>query len=243
MTDLPRGTRDWQDAERVRRFLSGTRAAIPLAAEQLQVMQFLVAQAFPSGEVQRVLDVGSGSGVLSRLLLDQYPQAHAILVDSSEPMLEVARQQFTPEQAVILQANLNDPAWLEPVQPHAPLDVVVSGYAIHHLSDARKQALYAEVFSLLRPGGIFINIEHVASPSPWVEELFIEAFADNLYAAAQARGDSYTRAEIVQRLHEPDGDIVASVEAQCGWLRQIGFLHVDCYMKIYAAAVFGGIHP
>jgi tRNA (cmo5U34)-methyltransferase len=243
MTELPRGARDWQDVERVRRFLSGTRAAIPLAAEQLQVMQFLVARAFPTGDVQRVLDVGSGSGVLSRMLLDQYPQAQAILVDSSEPMLDAARQQFTPEQAILLHGNLNDPAWVETVRSHAPLDVVVSGYAIHHLSDARKQALYAEIYTLLRPGGIFINIEHVASPSPWVQELFIEAFADNLLAASQARGDGYTREDILQRLHEPDGDIVAPVDAQCAWLRQIGFLHVDCYMKIYAAAVFGGIHP
>lgn len=35
----------------------------------------------------------------------------------------------------------------------------------------------------------------------------------------------------------------ASVEDQCQWLRDIGFGHVDCYMKIYALAVLGGIKP
>jgi tRNA (cmo5U34)-methyltransferase len=180
--------------------------------------------------VTRFLDVGCGSGVLSHLLRECYPAAYGVLVDYSEPMLTVAREQFDPAQTAILQADLSQPDWVEVVQPHAPFDVVVSGYAIHHLTDERKRGLYQEIFDLLRPGGIFINVEHVASPSPWVESLFIESFADNLYAATRHEG--YTREQIVARLYEDDGDIVAPVEAQCGWLRQIGFEHVDCYMKI-----------
>jgi hypothetical protein len=46
---------------------------------------------------------------------------------------------------------------------------------------------------------------------------------------------------MVQRLkNQDDGDICASAEEQCAWLRAIGFQDVDCYMKIYMLAVFGG---
>ncbi len=229
-------TRTWRDPELVQRFLFTTRAALPLAAEQLEVMLFVIQQAMT--DVNRILDVGAGSGLMSQILLERYPAAQAVLVDYSEPMLEAARQQFEGKQATICKADLNAASWIESVRSHAPFDVVVSGYAIHHLPDERKRALYSEIYELLVPGGIFVNVEHVASPTQWVESLFIESFADNLYAVTRHEG--YTREQIVQRLHEDDGDICASVEDQCAWLRQIGFEHVDCYMKIYALAVFGG---
>lgn len=231
------GIRTWRDPELVQRFLSTTRAALPLAAEQLEVMLFVIQQAIP--KVDRILDVGAGSGLLSRILLERYPTAQAVLVDYSDPMLEAARQQFDEKQATIYKADLNSASWIESVRSDAPFDVVVSGYAIHHLADERKRALYNEIYEVLKPGGIFVNVEHVASPTQWVESLFVESFADNLYMATRLEG--YTREQIVERLHEDDGDICAPVETQCEWLRQIGFQHVDCYMKIYALAVFGGL--
>lgn len=33
------------------------------------------------------------------------------------------------------------------------------------------------------------------------------------------------------------------METQCGWLREIGFIHVDCYLKHFELAVFAGVKP
>jgi hypothetical protein len=75
-----------------------------------------------------------------------------------------------------------------------------------------------------------------------VEDLFNHAFAMALYDEEVAK--EYTYEELIARLkNQDDGDICASVDDQCHWLRDIGFEHVDCYMKIYALAVFGGIKP
>ena len=98
----------WQTPELTRNFLNGIRAALPLAAEQLDVMLYVIGRALPDAQqMQRVLDVGSGSGVLSHLLLRRYPHAHAVLVDFSEPMLAAAREQFTPEQATLYNRDLS----------------------------------------------------------------------------------------------------------------------------------------
>ena len=36
-------------------------------------------------------------------------------------------------------------------------------------------------------------------------------------------------------------NILASVEEQCHWLREIGFKEVDCFWKYFELAIFGGM--
>jgi SAM-dependent methyltransferase len=124
--------------------------------------------------------------------------------------------------------------------------VVVSGYAIHHQPDRRKQALYAEIFDLLKPGGLFLNIEHVASPSRWLEGIFEAYFIDSLYDRQSRRDQAQSRTDVAEAYyHRPDkeANILAPVEQQCDWLRRIGFEDVDCYFKVFELAIFGGRHP
>jgi SAM-dependent methyltransferase len=125
-------------------------------------------------------------------------------------------------------------------------DVIVSGYSIHHQPDVRKRELYAELFKLLRPGGIFINIEHVVSHSDWGKGVFAEMFIDALYAYHQQNGKSQSRAEVAYDFYnrpDKEANILAPVETQCDWLRQISFERVDCYQKLFELAVFGGVKP
>ena len=160
--DVERHDEVWKKAALVRTFLDGIRGGIPFATEQIEVMLRLIAA---RGEpVERVADLGCGSGVLARAILLQYPQAHATLVDFSEPMLDAARAQLrdhVPAPQFVV-ADLAVPQWVGAVSGQGPFDVVASGYAIHHLVDQRKRDLYREVFALLRPGGVFVNLEHPA---------------------------------------------------------------------------------
>jgi len=236
-----RRDRVWQSSPLVRRYLTSIRGAIPLAAAQLEVMLRLIAAR--SEPVMNFLDLGCGDGILAGTILAQYPEARGVLVDFSEPMLDAARERLRPfaRQLVFLSADFAKAGWLDSIND-APFDVVVSGYAIHHQPDERKRALYGEIYQLLKPGGLFVNIEHVASATPWGEWIWDEYFIDTLHnrqpdQSRTEQGEAYR--------HRPDreANILAPVETQCDWLRRLGYADVDCYFKVFELAVFGGRRP
>ena len=101
---------------------------------------------------------------------------------------------------------------------------MVSGFAIHHLADARKRALYGEVFALLRPGGRFLNLEHVASASARLHAEFLAAIGEG--------PDD-----------EDPSDRLVPAWTQVRWLAQIGFEDADCHWKWREVALIGGRRP
>ncbi len=236
----------WKSEALVRTYLDGIRGAIPLATEQIDVMLRLVeARQMP---VERFADLGCGSGVLSRAVLERFPDAAATLVDHSEPMIDEARRELAPHASNcrFVTADLAEPEWLASPPGPASLDLVVSGYAIHHLTDPRKKQLYREIFDLLTPRGLFVNTEHVKSATPWIGRISDDLLIDSFYAYQSRQGSGKSREEVADEyVRRPDKaeNILATVEEQCEWLRRCGFEDVDCYFKIFELAIFGGRRP
>lgn len=236
----------WQTAALTNTYLDGVRGAIPLAAEQLAIMRHLILST--ERPITRFLDLGCGDGILGQMVLDEFPAATGVLLDFSAPMLEAARVRLADhlDKITVVQADYGDPGWLATVQNNAPFDAIVSGYSIHHQTDTRKKTLYRELYDLLAPGGIFLNLEHVKSATPWVGHTFDEMFIDALYAYHQQTGGTDSRVQVATTFYNrPDkaANILALVEDQCDWLRAIGFADVDCYFKVFELALFGGIKP
>ena len=166
--------------------------------------------------VGRILDLGTGDGRLLARVRAQRPGASAVAVDFSPTMLEAARARFTGDASVdVIEHDLDEPL----PRSLGRFDVVVSGFAIHHCSDERKRALYREVFDLLEPGGLFANLEHVASPTERLHLAF--------YAGIEAEEDPSNQ--------------LAPVWDQLQWLAAIGFEDVDCYWKWRELALMAGI--
>lgn len=235
----------WKLPAIVNRFLS-YRAAIPLAQEQIGIMMSILKTR--SQPVENFLDLGCGDGILGAAILGTYPKSHGVLADFSEPMLEQAHEQLKDYASQLVFENLDygNPAWVNRMQAEAPFDAIVSGYSIHHQPDARKRLIYEEIFSLLKPNGWFINIEHIAASSQLATDLFDAHVIDARYVIEKNNGGTKTKQEIADIfMNRPDRDanILLSVDTQCNWLREIGYEEVDCYFRVYELAVFGGRRP
>jgi len=170
---------------------------------------------------RRILDLGTGDGRLLALVREALVRGggeiEAVAVDFSPTMLEEVRTRFAGDTSVGVVAHNMD----VPLPALGKFDAVVSSFAIHHLVHERKRALYAEIYGLLNPGGVFCNLEHVASPTPRLHKEFLE------------------RIGFTVETEDPSNKLL-NVETQLGWLREIGFGDVDCAWKWRELALLVG---
>ena len=205
---------EWQSAEHASAYLErADRVPYRTAGETVLLEEIPVS-------ARRVLDLGSGDGRLLGLVLGARPDARGVAVDFSPLMLERLKARFGAGTRVeCVDHNLD-----RPLPRLGSFDVVVSSFAIHHVEDQRKRALYEEIWTLLEPGGVFCNLEHVASASPYAHARFLQTMG-------------ITAAE------EDPSNKLLDVHTQLEWLRQIGFSDVDCYWKWRELALLVGRKP
>jgi tRNA (cmo5U34)-methyltransferase len=172
--------------------------------------------------VHRILDLGTGDGRLLGLVRSDLARrgnqdTEAIAVDFSPTMLEAARKRFASDFRISVIAHDLD----GPLPALGKFDAVISSFAIHHLVHERKRTLYAEVFGLLNPDGVFCNLEHVSSPTQQLHKEFLCAIG-------------YT-----VETEDPSNKLL-ELEKQLRWLREIGFIDVDCHWKWRELALLAG---
>jgi SAM-dependent methyltransferase len=206
----------WTSTEHVRDYLQRADSISHREEGEATLLEFIPAS------VGRILDLGTGDGrllafVRKALALRGRSEAEAVALDFSPAMLEGARSRFAGEASVRVMAHNLD----EPLPALGKFDAVVSSFAIHHLVHERKRELYAEIYRLLEPGGVFCNLEHVASPSSRLHQEFLERIG-------------YT-----VETEDPSNRLL-DFETQLGWLREIGFVDVDCHWKWRELALLAG---
>jgi SAM-dependent methyltransferase len=183
--------------------------------EARRVGEVELVEALPE-ELDRVLDLGCGDGRLTALVLEARPElVEAVGLDVSPPMLGRAGERFSGDQRVTITEHD-----LRCRLPAIGLfDLIMSGFAIHHMSDERKRTLFEEIVAHLRPGGVFANLEVVQCATPELHQEF--------------------NRRIGRRGGDPE-DVLVSVETQLEWMRAAGLGQVDCNWRWRGFALLVG---
>jgi SAM-dependent methyltransferase len=113
-----------------------------------------------------VLDLGCGPGSLAVRLLDRLPRATVIAVDADPVTLSLGRAAHAGRPGLrFTDLDLREPGWESRLglPDGRQADAVVSTTALHWLSGAELRALYLTLAGLLRPGGLFVDGDHLRS--------------------------------------------------------------------------------
>jgi tRNA (cmo5U34)-methyltransferase len=231
----------WQGSELVELFLENREALLPLIDVQEEVVRRLFD--LHRHELTRFLDIGAGNGAISELLLDAASGREAVLVDFSEPMLARAESRLAGRgRWQLVRGDLSAPSWREAL-PAGRFSGAVSSLAIHHLPAERKRALYAEVFEILEPRAMFVNMDYTEISGP-LSGLWDERILDNQVRIEHTHGGARSREEIAREIaSDDDDDRPDTVDEQLQWLREAGFAEVEIHFKWAEAAIFGGVKP
>ena len=205
----------WRDGEHALAYLT-KRDSIPHRVEGYAAMLEVVPE-----RVERVLDLGTGDGNVLELVLTERPGAAGVGLDFQDEMLDRARDRFVGVDGVeIRRHDLDHPL---PVDL-GEFDLVVSSFAIHHLVPDRQRALYGEIFDRLRPGGVFANVEHVASSTERRHVEFLSALGSS------------------PEQDDPSNKLVP-VASHLAWLEGFGYADGECLWKWRELAVVTGNRP
>ncbi|MFG1991568.1 class I SAM-dependent methyltransferase [Actinoplanes sp. NPDC048988] len=114
-------------------------------------------------EPPRVLDLAGGTGTISLRTLARFPGATVTVLDQDPVLLAIAGASLR-ERATIVDADLGDSGWRAKL-PEEGFDAVLTATALHWLPAERVATLYGEIREVLRPGGIFVNADHMPEDS------------------------------------------------------------------------------
>jgi tRNA (cmo5U34)-methyltransferase len=216
-------------SEKSREYDARVTKIIPRYEEMLGVLVSCTAQ--QKGRKVRAIDIGCGTGAVSRKLLESHPDVELTCLDMTEGMLDIAKQRLSGHgQVRYVLADLYD------FEFDGPYDLAISSLALHHIiTDRDKKAIYRKIFDALGPGGSFYNADIVLGSDDELQELYMRQWKEFMY-------QSFPREEIdheqVPRYHQEDSP--AKLVDHLRWLDEVGFCSVDVVWKYYNLAVYGG---
>jgi tRNA (cmo5U34)-methyltransferase len=182
----------------------------------------------PAG-AKTIVDLGAGSGLLTQLVRQRFPNARIHLIDFSAAMLDLARKRLGDDpNLTFTESDYSS----EPI----PSDVcsIVSSLSIHHLDDAAKQRVFRKAYEALKPRGVFINAEQVAGPTPELDDRYRALWLQ------QVRALGASDQQIADSLYRQQQDHCVDVGRQLAWIREAGFADADCWYKEARFAVLAG---
>lgn len=145
------------------------RAFFPKRQESIAAMLDVLAELLPDGP-RRLLDLGAGTGSLTRVLLDRFPEAAVVALDLDPVLTTIGRKTLGDGGGRLTwsQSDLRGPDWVDRVSsgPGPSFDAVVSLATLHHFNARELAAVYRGLARLVRPGGLVLNAEGLAAGSP-----------------------------------------------------------------------------
>lgn len=178
----------------------------------------------------RILDLGAGTGLLTKYLFEKYPEAEFTLIDLSEEMLKIAKSRFKGYGnfkyvvADYSEYDFND-----------FFDIIVSSLSIHHLEDVDKQKLYKKIYNALGEDGIFLNADQVIGSTSNIDQNYYNNWMKKI------EENNFTGPEKDTAIERMKFDKPATFQNNLKWLKNTGFKDVDIYYKYYNFCIFYGI--
>lgn len=167
---------------------------------------------------EAILELGCGTGNLTRYVAARYPAAHLVANDISAEALEVCRQRVDHAHLTLAKEDM-----LELSFEADRFDLIISSLALHHLTDSQRSAFFTGVLRWIRPGGWLAYCDRFQSPCEYRHQINTaqrKEFAFRNGATEEEWGRWMQ--------HERDHDTPGLLTDQLNSIQTAGFQRVEC---------------
>lgn len=199
------------------------RRIIPEYDFQAQLMLDLIP--FDRSAGIRVIDLGSGPGTLSELVLDRYPNATVLAIDITDEMVSTARSRCG-RFADRFSAMTGD---FGEIEIPRGFDLVLAGLSLHHLNEEARLTLLSKLYPSLHPEAAFVSREVVIDPDPYVSDWHYRMWRQFMDSNGED-GATWFQRHLAK-------DHPATIDSQLAWLKSAGFAHAACHWRFLNFAV------
>lgn len=237
-------TRQTWDEEASEIYRKAAPVAVPARNEQIATMIALAP--FGTDESFRIVEIGSGEGILADAYLRAFPNARLLALDGSSSMLEEAGRRLADhgERFSTQWFDLLSDDWHELLDG---VDLVVSSLVIHHLDDAGKRGLYRTVKTRVNDRAALLIADILMPSHPAVNAYFADSYDHEArrQSRAMSGGDGPYRYFLESewnlfRYPDPEVDVPSRLFDQLRWLDEAGFVGIDCFWLRAGHGIFGG---
>jgi tRNA (cmo5U34)-methyltransferase len=215
--------------EEAKKFDSIILGLIPYYSEMIEAL--VSAIPFDKSGAIKVIDLGCGTGTVSKKVRINFPKAVITCLDIAENMIEMAKIKLAGQSDIRYQLGDFNRYDFEEYY-----DVAISSLSLHHLvTDKDKKTFYRKIYNALTPGGIFYNADNIIASNDYLQQIYMDKWKQFMLKKV-------SKEEIennwIPRYY--DEDRPAKLVDQLIWLKEIGFTDVDVIWKYYNFAVYGG---
>ena len=152
--------------------------------------------------IERIIDLGTGTGLQLIKLYEKYPNVYTWAIDISDGMLKKLEERHISKNITIVNKSFFEYDF------EANIDAVISTQALHHFDSNDKLTLYQKVYDCLKKGGCFIIEDYFASDDIAEKNGFYE-----YYNLVRGKDKHY--------------DTPLTMEHEIGILKKVGFNDVE----------------
>ncbi|WP_455644710.1 class I SAM-dependent methyltransferase [Methanosphaera sp.] len=187
--------------------------------------------AIPDNEEPRILDLGCGTGNITKKVLERFPNAKVTCLDLSDKMIELAKEKLADYDNV--EYVLGDFTIIDIIDKY---DAIISSLALHHIpTDEGKKEMYQHIYDALNEGGVFYNADVIKPNSEYnakLNERMNDKYMQDNGVSKETQDDHKQKKE--------SNDIPVTLITHLKLLEEVGFEELDVIWKHYANAVYGG---